>query len=106
MYAVRVKTSDGKEKLFTGGGGIGLDARAAHFASTTFRTLTGRRRYLLAAARALVNYKPVQARVNIHSSAPNPTVLESDAILLAVLNTPSYGAGLRFAPEAVTNDGI
>ncbi len=28
------------------------------------------------------------------------------ALLVAVLNTPSYGSGLRFAPEAKINDGL
>jgi diacylglycerol kinase (ATP) len=106
MDAVRVKTSDGKERLYTGGGGVGIDARAAYFASTTFRILTGRLRYLLSAARALIDYQPVKVSVQIHSSDTAPSILEADALLLAVLNTPSYGAGLRFAPGAATNDGM
>ena len=32
--------------------------------------------------------------------------LSSKALLVAVLNAPSYGAGLRFAPEAKINDGL
>jgi diacylglycerol kinase (ATP) len=105
MDAVRAKTSDGSVRLFTGGGGVGLDARAAQIASTTFRRLSGRWRYLLSAGLALIDYKPVQVRVQIHSPAATASLLEAKAMILAVLNTPSYGAGLRFAPEAIPNDG-
>ena len=105
MDAVRVRTADGRVRLFTGGGGVGLDAQAAYFASTTFRMLTGRLRYLLSAARALADYKAVQVSVHIQSSEAAPAVIEASAMMLAVLNTPSYGAGLRFAPDAITTDG-
>lgn len=105
MDAVRVTTSDGKKRLYTGGGGVGIDAQASYFALTTFRRLTGRPRYLLSAARALFDYTPFQVRVQIHSSAIRPEVLEARSMFLSVLNTPSYGAGLRFAPGALINDG-
>jgi diacylglycerol kinase family enzyme len=32
-------------------------------------------------------------------------VLESRVLLLGILNTPSYGAGLRLAPDAKLDDG-
>ncbi len=34
-----------------------------------------------------------------------PTEFSANVLLLGVLNTPSYGAGLRLAPDAQTNDG-
>ena len=105
MDAVRVKTSNGKERLYTGGGGVGIDAQAAYFASTTFRSLTGRFRYLLSAARALMEYRPVQVSVQIRSDDGAPSQIDAAVLLLAVLNTPSYGAGLRFAPAAIIDDG-
>jgi diacylglycerol kinase family enzyme len=66
--------------------------------------LTGRSRYLLSAARALIDYKALQVRAQIRSSEAEPITLEARAMILAILNTPSYGAGLRFAPDATTND--
>ena len=105
MDAVRVRTSDGRKRLYTGGGGVGIDAQAAYFASTTFRRLTGRLRYLLSAARALMEYRPVQVNVTMRSDDAAPSQIHAAVLLLAVLNTPSYGAGLRFAPAATTDDG-
>jgi len=103
LDAVRVRTADGVERLYMGGGGIGLDAEAARFASGAYRKIRGRSRYLLSAIRALWGFQPVSARVCFEGSAEES--LECKALLLGVLNTPSYGAGLRLAPDASLVDG-
>jgi len=103
LDAARVRTSDGVVRLYTGGGGVGLDAEAAQFAGGAYRNFRGRFRYLLSAVRALIGFHPLCVRVTIEAS--EASVLEAHALLLGVLNTPSYGAGLRLAPEAKTDDG-
>lgn len=107
MDAVRVETADGCVRLYTGGGGVGLDAEASYIAATRFRNLTGRFRYLLSAAVAFLRSSPISVRIN-WSLKENPAAppLVCTALLVAVLNTPSYGSGLRFAPAAKTNDGL
>ncbi len=106
MDAVRARTADGNERIYTGGGGVGLDAEASYLAATRFRKLTGRFRYLLSAAMAFARTNAISVRVNaLIPNTPIP-LLSSKALLLAVLNAPSYGAGLRFAPGAKTNDGL
>jgi len=101
---VRARTADGRMRLYAGGGGIGLDAEAARHASGSFRSLPGRFRYLASALRALVEHQPLNIRMEFpqgdHSS------LEASALLAGVLNTPTYGAGLRLAPEASIDDGL
>jgi diacylglycerol kinase family enzyme len=106
MDAAKVKTSDGKERLFTGGGGVGLDAEASHIATTHYRGLPGRLRYLFSAARAYAGYKPIQVQLRMETGDGLQVTLTSKVLLLGVLNTPSYGAGLRFAPQANISDGI
>jgi len=101
--AVRVRTAEGRERLYVGGGGIGLDVEAARYANGAYRNLPGRLRYLLSAVRALPGYRAVRARIQIIS--PEPLELETTALVVGVLNTPSYGAGLYLAPEARTDDG-
>jgi len=103
MDAARVRTADGTGRLYTGGGGVGLDAEAAHHAGGVYRNLRGRTRYLLSAIRALIGFHAMHMRVEIRSG--NPSMLDERALVVAVLNTPSYGAGLRIAPEAQTDDG-
>jgi diacylglycerol kinase (ATP) len=103
MDAVRVRTSDGRERLYTGGGGVGLDAEAAHHARGAYRHLRGRFRYLLAAIRALHQFRAIAARITMEPGEPR--TLDTTALLVGVLNTPSYGAGLYLAPDAQTDDG-
>lgn len=101
--AARVRTSEGKEWLYTGGGGVGLDAEAARYASGAYRNLRGRPRYVLAAVRALFGFRSIRVQIDMVGSDAHS--LEATALLVGVLNTPSYGAGLCFAPGAKTDDG-
>ena len=103
LDAVRVRTAEGNERLYTGGGGVGLDAEAARFASGAYRNLHGRMRYLLSAMRALGNFRAFRASI-LTGDGQSPFRLQR-ALLACVLNTPSYGAGLALAPDAETDDG-
>ena len=103
LDAARVRTAEGNERLYTGGGGVGLDAESARYASGVYRNLRVRSRYLLSAIRGLAGFHAIYVRV--HLEAIEPQTLEAKALLLGVLNTPSYGAGLRLAPHAQTDDG-
>ncbi len=103
LDVARVRTSHGNERLYTGGGGVGLDAQAAQYANGAYRSLPGRFRYLIAAIRALFGFDAIPVKVTFCENEPK--ILEARALLVAVLNTPSYGGGLCLAPEAKTNDG-
>jgi diacylglycerol kinase (ATP) len=65
--------------------------------------MRGRSRYLLSAIRALGKFRGVNVRVSLKDS--EQTSLQGTALVLGVLNTPSYGGGLRLAPEASLEDG-
>lgn len=103
LDAARVRTADGVERLYMGGGGVGLDAEAAQFASSVYRKIRGRSRYLLSAVRALWRFQPVNARILLQDSPQK--LLEKNALVVGVLNTPSYGGGVRLAPGARLQDG-
>src|SRR5260221_1122719 len=103
LDAARVRTADGAERLYMGGGGVGLDAEAAQFANGVYRKMRGRSRYLLSAIRALAEFRGVQVSVSLEGTEQNS--LQGGALVLGVLNTPSYGGGLRLAPEANLEDG-
>ncbi len=94
----------GKERLYVGGGGIGLDAEAARYASGIFCRVPGRLRYVLSGLWVLRGYAALRVRAEFPSGAP-PAV-ETKTLLTAVLNTPTYGAGLRLAPDALVDDGM
>jgi diacylglycerol kinase (ATP) len=101
---VKVRTADGRARLYAGGGGVGLDAEAAGYASGSYRHLPGRVRYIASALRALAGYTPLDVRIDFPGNDLAPHV--GKALLAAALNTPSYGAGLRLAPEAAMDDGL
>jgi diacylglycerol kinase (ATP) len=103
LDAVQVRTADGCQRLYSGGGGVGLDAEAARYANGAYRHLRGRLRYLLAAVRALCGFHSIRVRMRIEPGEADD--LEFTALLVGVLNTPSYGAGLYLAPQARTDDG-
>jgi diacylglycerol kinase (ATP) len=99
----RVRTAEGRTRFYAGGGGIGLDAQAALYASGAYRRLPGRLRYIASALRALVGFVPITVRVDFpESDIPS---WEANALLAAVLNSPTYGAGVRLAPGATLDDG-
>ena len=98
----RARTADSRERLYCGGGGLGLDAEAARHASQTYAALPGRSRYVISALRALSTYSAVEVRAEILGAA----AIEKKVLVAAVLNTPSYGAGLRLADEARIDDGL
>jgi diacylglycerol kinase (ATP) len=103
LDAARVCTADGAERLYMGGGGVGLDAEAARFANGVYRMMRGRSRYLLSAIRALGKFRGLNVRVSLEGA--EQTSLQGTVLVLGVLNTPSYGGGLRLAPGACLEDG-
>jgi diacylglycerol kinase (ATP) len=101
---VRAHTADGRQRFYVGGGGVGLDAEAASYANGSYRHLPGRIRYIAAALRALARYLPLEVRVEFPGSEQGPVTVK--ALLAGVLKTPTYGAGLRLAPDATVDDGL
>jgi diacylglycerol kinase (ATP) len=100
---LRARTADGRERFYVGGGGIGLDAEAAWHAMS-YRRVPGRLRYVAAALRALSEFTPL----TVHAEFPDggSPAIEEKVLLAAVLNTPTYGAGIRLAPMAKIDDGL
>lgn len=100
---VSARTAEGKRRLYVGGGGLGLDADSARY-SASYGWIPGRVRYLAAALRALGEFKTLQVSVEFPGSDNAP--LTAKVLLAAVLNSPTYGAGLRLAPDARIDDGL
>ena len=101
---VRARTADGRARLFAGGGGVGLDAAAALRANGPYRRLPGRFRYIAAALHALSEHRPLPVRLEFPGADIHP--VEARCLLTGVLNTPTYGGGVRLAPDAKIDDGL
>jgi len=109
---LRARTSDGCERLYVGGGGVGLDVDACVYAAGIYRRLPGRLRYVASAVRAWLEFTQLNVQAEFPGSDEAAAVAEvavitmQESVLLAgVLNAPSYGAGLRVAPGAQVDDG-
>ena len=100
---LRARTDDGHDRLYAGGGGVGLDVDALQHASGTYRRMPGRLRYIASALRALREFTPLCARADFPDS--ELPAFEAKVLVAAVLNTPTYGAGVRLAPGARMDDG-
>ncbi len=100
---IRARLDGGRERLYAGGGGVGLDVDAVQLAAGIYRRLPGRLRYVASALRALRDFKPLLVRAEFPGGELPP--IEAKVLLAAALNTPTYGAGLRLAPDARIDDG-
>jgi diacylglycerol kinase (ATP) len=81
-------------------GGLGLDVIAAEFANKMPRWLRSRGGYLLGALRAAA--AAPRFRVQICADGRD---ISTELCLISFANTPSYGGGLRIAPDAQLEDG-
>jgi diacylglycerol kinase (ATP) len=100
---LRARTSAGFERLYLGGGGIGVDVDAVRYAAEKYRRWPGRWRYVAGLLRALRGFAALPARAEFPGSGE--ITMEEAVLLAAVFNGPSYGGGLRVAPNAVLDDG-
>jgi diacylglycerol kinase (ATP) len=101
---LRARTADGKERLYCGGGGLGLDAEAARYASGAFRRWPRGLRYVAAALWSLRTLRPVDVDALIGEN--DAQRIRARVLLATLINTPTYGAGLRFAPDGDADDGV
>jgi diacylglycerol kinase (ATP) len=101
---LRARTGDGTTRLFVGGGGVGLDVEVSRHASSSYRRWPGRSRYLASALRAWGEFEPIRLRAEFPDD--NLPAIDARAMLAAAFNTPTYGAGMRVAPDARVDDGL
>jgi diacylglycerol kinase (ATP) len=100
---LRARTSDGCERFYVGGGGVGLDVDASVHAAGIYRWLPGRLRYVASALQAWLEF--TQLNVQAEFPGSEEAIMQESVLLAGVLNAPSYGAGLRVAPGARVDDG-
>lgn len=98
------KTADGRKRYFAGGAGVGLDAEAAMLADRKYRRLPSRLRYVTAALHAFARFAAIKAKVEFPDG--DHAEINTEVLLASVMNTATYGAGLRLAPEARIDDGL
>ncbi|WP_433378862.1 diacylglycerol kinase [Streptosporangium sp. CA-115845] len=100
----RVRTVDaakvGEDEWFAGVVACGFDSRVNERANR-MTWPPGMARYLVALAEELRSFRPIPFRIDLDGE-----IVEREAMLVAVGNTRSYGAGMRVCPDAVPDDGL
>jgi diacylglycerol kinase (ATP) len=89
------------EELFAGVVCCGFDSRVNERANR-LTWPPGMGRYLLAMVEELRSFRPIPFRVTLDGDE----VVEREAMMVAVANTRSYGAGMRVCPDAQPDDGL
>ena len=107
-------------RYFCCAAGVGLDGEVSRRASQLPGWLRGHGGYALSLAPALFRFAPLPVRIRTvdhpgpADTAPNSNatgeltwVTRSDqpTVLAAFANTPTYGGGMKIAPQAVLDDG-
>lgn len=81
--------------------GVGFDARVARRVNQRSRLTGGLIAYLSCVAAELVVHRPTEVSISIDGDR-----WEGSALLVAVANSRSYGAGMMIAPHAQIDDGL
>lgn len=95
-----LRFADGSRKLFSCCANIGLDADAARRASMLPGMLKAAGGYFLAGMLSLAFYKP--SRISVQAKEKR---LSEQAWFVSISNTPTFGGGLKIAPQARMDDG-
>ncbi|MGH9545027.1 MAG: diacylglycerol/lipid kinase family protein [Terriglobales bacterium] len=89
-------------------GGVGLDAEVARRANRLPRLLRRHGGYLLSVLPALFGFHPMAVRVRASPASCGGGLdprHDGPAMVVAFANTPTYGGGIRIAPDARLDDG-
>ncbi|MEO3804656.1 YegS/Rv2252/BmrU family lipid kinase [Nonomuraea sp. B1E8] len=89
------------DELFAGVMCCGFDSRVNERANR-LTWPPGMARYVVAMVDELRSFRPIPFRVTLDEDE----VIEREAMLVAVANTRSYGAGMRVSPDASPDDGL
>lgn len=98
--AARIRAGQADE-LFAGVVCCGFDSRVNERANR-LTWPPGMAKYLVATVQELSSFRPIPFRITLDDDE----VIEKEAMLVAVGNTRSYGAGMRVCPDARPDDGL
>ncbi len=96
------------QKYFCCVAGIGLDTEIARRANKLPRWLRAHGGYALTLPQALFHFAPFPMKISIPDTAQPHRFVQRTAkptILAAFANAPSYGGGMKIAPQAKLDDG-
>ena len=87
-------------EYFSGYCGVGFDSAAVKVANSTPRWMGGTVPYIWSVLRTLVDFKPPDCIV-----AGDGIEFSGSVMFVVACNVPTFGGGMRIAPEAAVDDG-
>ncbi len=84
--------------------GAGVDSEANRRANSQSAWLRRHGGYTLAALQAIFSFRPLRITVEA-TGEPAPPALSQPGWMVAFANAPTYGGGMRIAPQARLDDG-
>jgi diacylglycerol kinase (ATP) len=87
-------------------GGVGLDADIARRANGLPRWLRARGGYALSLFPALLKFVPLRVKISDIRDPQARGHQDNSIIVAAFANAPSYGGGMKIAPQAQLDDGL
>ena len=100
-------TETGNSKYFCCIGGVGLDGDIARRANRLPRWLRRHGGYVVSTVPAFFRFAAVSLRILLPQKDQSAAIVRSEkpTILATFANTPTYGGGMRIAPQAQLDDG-
>jgi diacylglycerol kinase (ATP) len=88
--------------------GVGLDTEVARRANRLPRWLRGHGGYVLSLAPTVFSFAPLPVKIFAADESAAGWVARGDGptVLAAFANTPTYGGGMKIAPQAKMDDGL
>jgi diacylglycerol kinase (ATP) len=94
--------------------GVGLDAEVSRIANRLPRWLRGHGGYALSLLPTMIRFAPIGTKISTTSERSGVAGSEANSItrsdqptlLAAFANTPTYGGGMKIAPQAKMDDGL
>ncbi len=93
------------EHLFCCVGDVGLDAETARRANLLPRWLRAHGGYVFSLLLGLLRFVPVAARISVFSGETFVSSPIKRIMVAAFANSPTYGGGMKIAPQAKLDDG-
>ena len=93
------------EHLFCCVGGIGLDAEVSRRANLLPRWLRAHGGYVLSLLPALLKFTPLKASISLFRDGAFIPAPFKRIMVAAFANAPTYGGGMKIAPQAKLDDG-
>ena len=101
-----IQLTGSSQKYFCNVASLGLDAAANRLANKFPRWLRAHGGYLLAAVAAIISDAPENTKLLTRAATGEWQVaIDERSTLVAIANGPTYGGGIRIAPDAKNDDG-